>query len=189
MHTIDFAELARISGELDAEKPYIELIDGIEVPKVSPKTRHSLLQAQLAGILRGWAGEGGVVGTEWRVWLVPTGPRRSSLVPDVAYVAKERLDPLSDQAYEMPPFAPDIVVEIRSPDDRPRNIARKVDLYLKHGAKVVLDVDPDSRVIVAHDSASTRTFRDGDVFEHPAAPGLTFDLRALFDSVKRRPKI
>ena len=47
----------------------MQTIDGIPVPKVSPKTRHSLLQFTFAVMLKAWAGERGAVGTEWRLWL------------------------------------------------------------------------------------------------------------------------
>jgi Uma2 family endonuclease len=186
VQTIDYADLTRLSNTLDAEKPYVELIDGVELPKASPMTHHGQLQLRLGGILQAWAAERGVVGTEWRFWLVPIGDRRTSLVPDVAYASTERLVPLSDEAYEIPPFAPDVAIEVRSPSDRAGNIRRKIELYLAHGAHLVLDVDPAKRRIVAHDATSTQSFADGDRFEHAATPGLTFDLRALFDSVKRR---
>jgi len=185
MQTIDYPELARLSRMLDERKPYVELIDGVPVPKVSSKTRHSLLQLEFAVWLRTWAGERGIVGTEWRLWLVPTGERRSSLVPDVAYVAKERMAPLGRDAYEMPPFSPDVAVEIRSRGDRPGTIRRKVELYLAHGARLVLDIDPATRTIVAHDATSVRSFGDGDRFEHSAVAGLTFETGELFDAVER----
>lgn len=186
MQTIDFAELSRLSDELDARKPYVELIDGIRVPKVSPRTRHSFLQSELGMLFRAWAAGRGGVGTEWRLWLVPTGDQRTSLVPDVAYVANERLDELGDDAYEMPPIAPDVAVEIRSPGDRRRRIERKIELYLSYGARLVLDVDPGTRAIFAHDGTGVQTFHDGDRFEHPAVVGLSFDVRALFDAGERR---
>jgi len=46
LHTIDFAELSRLSDELDAEKPYIELIDGRCYP--SPATGRN--EANPAGV-------------------------------------------------------------------------------------------------------------------------------------------
>jgi Uma2 family endonuclease len=186
VQTIDYTDLTRLSNSLDAEKPYVELIDGLELPKASPVTRHGQLQWRLGAMLQAWAAERGIVGTEWRFWLVPTGDRRTSLVPDVAYVSNERLVPLNDEAYEIPPFAPDVAIEIRSPSDRAGNIRRKIELYLAYGSRLVLDVDPAKRTIVAHDATSTQLFADGDRFEHAATPGLTFEPGALFDSVKRR---
>jgi Uma2 family endonuclease len=185
VQTIDFAELSRLSDELDARKPYVELIDGVRVPKVSPRTRHSMVQAELLVLFRIWALGRGRAGTEWRLWLVPTGGQRSSLVPDVAYVSQKRLDELGDDAYEMPPFAPDVAVEVRSPGDRRKRIERKIELYLSHGAHLVLDVDPRTRTIFAHDEGGLHAFRDGDRFEHVAVPGLEFEVRALFDAAGR----
>lgn len=183
MQTIDYAELLRIEDSLDAEKPYVELIDGLGVRKMSPKTRHSFLQLRFGTLLDVWATGRGVVGTEWRFWLVPVGERRTSLVPDVAYLSAERFSKLKGDAKEMPPVAPDIAIEIRSPGDSPRNIGRKVQLYLAHGSQIVLDVDPETRSIVVHDSQSTRTLNESDRFEHAAAPGLTFDLDEVFAEI------
>jgi Uma2 family endonuclease len=183
LQTIDFSELLRLSDRLDATKPYVELIDGSAQRKVSPKTRHGFLQLELGSILRDWARGRGRAGTEWRFWLVPTGDRRTSLVPDVAFVSQERFATLEGEARESPPFAPDIAIEIRSPGVRERTIQRKIELYLAHGSKLVLDVDPDARRIVVHDGLGTVTIKDGDRFEHASAPGLSFDVTTLFDSV------
>ena len=183
LHTIDFAELSRLSDELDAEKPYIELIDGLELRKMSPKLRHGELQYEFMKLLDAWSAGRGKFGLEWRCWLVAAGPRRTSLVPDVAWVSEERFAPLDAEAKQTLPFAPDIAIEIRSPGDRLRNLQRKVELYLAHGSRLVLDVDPKSRTIVAHDRTSMRTFKENERFEHAEAPGLNFDLKTLFGAV------
>ena len=81
---------------------------------------------------------------------------------------------------EEPPFAPDVAVEIRSPSDRERNIQTKVQLYLEHGATLVLDVDPFKREIIAHDASGKHTFNASMHFEHAALPGLRLDVGDLF---------
>jgi len=187
LQTIDYYELLDISRDLDAEKPYLELIDGVEVPRVSPQLRHSLLEIEFLSVLREWAHElGGTLAHEWRFWVVPAGERKTSLVPDVAYLSSERAGTLDDLRLEAPPLSPDIAIEIRSPSDPLRNIQRKIELYLANGTKLVLDVDPESRSIIAHDGVRVRTFTEADLFEHPATPGLTFDVRALFAAAERR---
>jgi len=163
----------------DATKPYVELIDGIEVPKMSPMTRHGLLQSAFATLLEPWAGARGVVGTEIRFWLQTQGDRPTSLVPDIAFVSYERLARLTPNEVQRIPFAPDLAVEIRSPGDRARNIARKVGLYLDYGARVVLDVDPRSQTIVAHDANGERTYARNDRFAHPLLPAFEFDIEQL----------
>jgi len=187
LQTIDYEQLLEVSRELDAEKPYLELIDGVEIPRVSPLRRHGRLEHEFMKLFEVWAEErGGEFSSEWRFWVVPGGEHKSSLVPDVAYISAERSDTLDDLQLEIPPLSPDIAIEIRSPDDRLRNIQRKIELYLANGTKLVLDVNPESRSITAHDGVRVRTFAEADRFEHPAAPGLTFEVGALFAAAERR---
>ena len=160
--------------------PEIELINGVGVPKMSPRRRHALLQGELVERLRTWAGQSGEVGPEWRFVLVASGSHRTSLVPDVAFVSTARMATLNDAAAEEPPFAPDIAIEIRSPGDRERTIQAKIALYLAHGARLVLDVDPDRARIVAHDVDGLRSFGSKDVLTNSAAEGLSIDVGALF---------
>ena len=45
---------------------------------------------------------------------------------------------------------PDLAVEVVSPNDRPQEIADKVDLYLTHGVPLVWVAYPRSRQVVVH---------------------------------------
>jgi len=165
---------------LDSEKPSSELIDGVEVQKEAPMTRHTLLQAAMSRLIGDWAGRRGYVGPEFRIWLNVDSDRPTTLVPDVAYVRSERLEALPVDEQQRPQIAPDLVVELRSPGDRERNVRRKIELYLAYGCPLVLDVDPEARTIVAHDGMSVRTYRSGDSFAHGALPGFAFDVAAFF---------
>ncbi len=168
------------------DAPEIEILRGIEVPKVSPRRRHARLQGLFFRLLDDWAGTRGDVGTEWRFKLSPGPEDESTLVPDVAFVSIERLAALDDDAAEEPPFAPDIAVEIRSPGDRERNILTKVALYLSAGAQLVLDVDPGLRRIIAYEATGERVFSEADTFAHRRAPRLEFAVGALFAAADRR---
>lgn len=172
MHATDSDELIDL--------PEIELIDGLEVPKMSPRTRHSLLQGALGAMLREWARGRGYVGPEWRFRVSGEPGRENSYVPDIAYVSSERLGPLTGLDAEEPPFAPDLAVEVDSPGDRPRNVRRKVERYLQHGAKLVLEVRPDSRTIAAFDACGERVFSESEMFEHPALDGFAFSIAEFF---------
>jgi Uma2 family endonuclease len=168
------------------DAPEVEFVNGVGVPKVSPRRRHALLQAELVERLRAWAGQRGEVGPEWRFVLVASESHRTSLVPDVAFVSNARMATLSDAAAEEPPFAPDIAIEIRSPGDRESTIQAKIAAYLAHGACLVLDVDPDRARIVAHDVNGSRSFGSNDVLTHRAADGLSIDVGAVFATLDRR---
>lgn len=164
------------------EKPYIELLDGEPLEKVSPKRIHAILQWRLAARLQALAGDRGVVGTEWRFWLHPIEPY-TSLLPDVAYVSNERLALLTDEEQDEPAFAPDVAVEIRSPSDHVKNVEWKMHAYLQSGCRVGFDVIPESRTIRVFTQASIETLGERARFASADLPWLAFDVSALFETL------
>ena len=66
-------------------------------------------------------------------------------IPDVAFVRHERLPPplVSGRAA----LAPDLAVEIRSPNDRPGEVQQKVADYFAAGVQLVWLVDPDAQTV------------------------------------------
>ncbi|MBV9647770.1 MAG: Uma2 family endonuclease [Candidatus Eremiobacteraeota bacterium] len=84
-------------------KPETEWVRGRPLQKVSPTRSHAVLQALIAAALRTWAGTRGEVGTEWRFRVAPPGEVIRPLVPDVCYVAMERLRGPSGRDLEVPP--------------------------------------------------------------------------------------
>jgi Uma2 family endonuclease len=69
--------------------------------------------------------------------------------PDVAFVRHERLDEVADVEGYLP-LAPDLVVEVVSPNDRFTDVEAKVQVWLDAGAQMVLVVDPGTRTIRVH---------------------------------------
>jgi len=68
--------------------------------------------------------------------------------PDVAFVRNERIpDPLP-RGYAR--FAPDLVVEVLSPDDRPGEVLEKVADWLSAGTRLVWVIDPERRTGRVH---------------------------------------
>jgi Uma2 family endonuclease len=168
-------------------KPAFEWILGRPVQKVSPKRRHSLLQAEFVVRLRTWAAGRGEIGTEWRFRLEPPGEEIRPFVPDVAFLAYDRMGERSDDELEAPLLAPNVAVEIRSPDDRQLHIEHKIEVYLAAGTDVVILVDPLERTIDTVDRAGRVHFTESDAFAHPALPGLTFVVGSVF-AVLHRPR-
>jgi Uma2 family endonuclease len=168
-------------------KPAYEWILGRPVQKVSPKRRHSLLQAEFVMRLRPWADGQGEIGTEWRFRLEPPGEDIRPLVPDVAYLSYERMGERTDAELEAPLLAPNAAIEIRSPDDRQLHIDHKIEVYLAAGTDVVILVDPLARTIDAYDRHGSAHFSESDAFAHRALPGFTFDCVDVF-AVLNRPR-
>jgi Uma2 family endonuclease len=162
-------------------KPYKEIYDGRVHPKVSPQLTHFILHGRIGSLLSAWVQDRGVSGPELRVYL----DDETSLVPDLAFVSNERLESLSPEQREKPPFAPELVIEIRSPRQWMPNIRRKTELYLQHGATVVLNVDPKKRTIRVTTRENEITLGEGGTFQHPAFPGLGLSVDAIFSSLDR----
>ena len=132
-----------------------------------------------------WARGSGDVGAEWRFRIAPPGEARRPLVPDVAYISNERLRPLSDQDVEAPPIAPEVAVEILSPDDRRVDLDDKIRTYLRAGSSLVIVVDPMRRIVELHDLNRVAQVDDTGAIEHAAVPGFHYSVRDLFDVLKR----
>ncbi len=71
------------------------------------------------------------------------------LMPDVAFVRKERLPGAAEREGIMP-LAPDLVVEVVSPTDRSADVEEKVGLYLAGGVVVVWVAEPRRRAVAVH---------------------------------------
>ena len=63
--------------------------------------------------------------------------------PDIAFVSRARLPDSPTPGF--PELAPDLVVEVLSPDDRPGETLAKVGDWLEAGARVVWVIDPARR--------------------------------------------
>ena len=182
MSDMDVFEVAPDLG-IPEVKPAIESIRGRWESKVSPKTRHSLLQGRLWYWLWAWAGDRGDVGTEWRFYMLPKDEKPSSLVPDIAYVSRERLPPDIGEIREKPTISPDIAVEILSPRDNLRTLREKVGIYFEKGSKLVVIVDPEKRSVTMIDAAGEREFELGETAVCTAYPDLVLDIAGLFKGV------
>jgi Uma2 family endonuclease len=136
--------------------------------------------------LNRWAAGKGEVGTEWRFRVAPPGEVRRPLVPDIAYVSYERLRILSDEELQIPPLAPDVAVEILSPDDRRIDVDDKIGTYLCAGASLVIVVDPQERTVELHDRNGIAKIGEDGAIAHNALAGFRYPVDELFE-VLRRP--
>jgi Uma2 family endonuclease len=99
--------------------------------------------------------------------------------PDVAFVAADRPAAPARGFY---PGAPDLAVEVLSPDDRPGYVREKVAEWLEAGAQAVWVVDPRDRTVTVHEPrrkamrlGEADTLRGGSVL-----PGFETPVRAIF---------
>jgi Uma2 family endonuclease len=162
------------------DQPEIEYLDGRAHPKVSPKSPHSIVQLALGGLISARAVGHGSTGTEWRFRPGVIDGSVTELVPDIAFVAKDRLKALVGRDLQEPPFSPDVAVEIRSPGDNVGYLRDKIRRYLATGSTLVLDVDTRTRRIRAYNVDGVREYDSSSTFQHASMPWLRFEVRDVF---------
>jgi len=99
--------------------------------------------------------------------------------PDVAYLRADRAPAPGTRGF--PELAPDLAVEVRSPDDSHRELAEKVADWLAAGTQVVWVVDPRARTLVVHTSdQAPRTLGEADTLTGgEVLPGFAVVVREL----------
>lgn len=156
-----------------------ELVDG-EI-RVSPAgSRHGEICARLIVRLGGFIEAHGL----GKLFDSSTGfrlPGGNVRCPDVGFVAKGHFD--QDRAPEgFPDLAPDLAVEVLSPDDRPRHVLDKVGEYLEAGVRLVWVVDPAREAIAVYRSPTDveEVPADGSLDGEEVVPGFRCPLRDIF---------
>jgi Uma2 family endonuclease len=99
--------------------------------------------------------------------------------PDTGFVHRDRLpDPLPRGYAE---FAPDLAVEVLSPDDRPGEVLAKVADWLRAGTRLVWIVDPIRRTARVYRADGTESFAtvDDSLDGEDVLPGFSLELSAV----------
>ena len=102
--------------------------------------------------------------------------------PDVLFLSHER-DAARTRRHGFLDVAPELVVEILSPTDRPAEVRRKLDEYFAAGVRVVWVVDPAERAVRVHVAhGEPRRFAAGDVLRgEDVLPGLELPVDEVFE--------
>ena len=101
--------------------------------------------------------------------------------PDAAFTRWERIDEVGE-VEGFWPGAPDLVVEVVSPNDRYSEVNEKASDWLCAGARMVVVVDYRRREVVVHYSPSDRVvLTEGDVLDGDVVvPGWVIPVSKLF---------
>ena len=99
---------------------------------------------------------------------------------DVAFVRQDRIHLTPKRGYF--PGAPDLAVEVLSPDDTPTKTGMKVEAWLEAGTGQVWIVDPDRRTLVVHEGGRpSSTLHEGDQLVSEALlPGFCLTVAEIF---------
>jgi len=168
-------ELAKVKGRC-------ELVEG-RVVRLSPAGfLHGLVAANIHDLLvahvrRKKAGRVLSADTGYRVRRNPDTVR----APDVAFVSNETLAAHEDSRETFFPTAPDLAVEVLSPDDSWVAVDKKAREYLAAGAKIVWVVNPEVQEVRLYDGAAPRILTAKDKIDGgKALPGFKTPVKAFF---------
>jgi Uma2 family endonuclease len=122
-----------------------ELVRGRLVVREPPGARHGSVTMNLAlrlgnHVERSDAGTVFAAETGFTLFRAPDTVR----APDIAFVRRERLPHPIPDGY--PELAPDLVVEVLSPHDRPGEVLAKIGDWLEAGTRLVWVIDPERRL-------------------------------------------
>ncbi len=99
--------------------------------------------------------------------------------PDIAFIRRERLpDP---EPVGFPDLAPDLVVEVLSPSDRPGEVLAKVADWLTAGVRLIWVIDPERRVarVYRHDGTELLVTADQPLDGEDVVPGFSCPLERI----------
>lgn len=160
-----------------------ELIEGILVEMSRPKPRHGVIQVRLSYAVHAFVVRLslGLVTTE-AGYIVAKNPD-TVLGPDVAFISKTRLP--NPDLDEYIPVAPDLAVEIVSPNDMADEVIEKVEKYLNAGTRIVWVVYSSVRLILVYEpgEVAKRLSIDSTLDGGEVLPGFTLPLRELFAEI------
>lgn len=165
---------------LPEEKPALEFFDGVVSQKVSPKFQHGLLQGALVERINGFSRPKrvGIAVPELRCIFAG-----ATVVPDVAFIAWERLPRDANHRAANDFFAaPDLAIEIVSPDQSANALYRRCLWYVQHGVRIALQVDPDDVSILRFEAGrAPEVLRGSDRIDLDAVlPGFALISEELF---------
>jgi Uma2 family endonuclease len=158
-----------------------ELVDGRVVPTMPTGDEHGDVEAELLMRLRAYGketGRGRAVGGEVGIYI-----RRNPdtvRAADVVFISKERdLRPRAKGYFEI---APELVVEVLSPEDRMSRVREKLRDYFSAGVQVVWVVDPTLRRVLVHRSLADLTVLDDRqmLTDEELLPGFSVAVAELF---------
>ena len=180
-HTANLLTAEQLAA-MDEDFYKLELDRGRLVIMEPPFPEHGRVEARISAILLAFVDTRrlGVVYSGDPGFVLARSPD-TVRGPDVAFLRADRV-PSGDAVDAFYEGAPDLAVEVRSRNDRPGEIARKVRSYLEAGTRLVWVADPRARTVVVHaPRALPRTLGADDTIDGgDVLPGFTSPVLLLF---------
>jgi Uma2 family endonuclease len=178
---LTIADVAALPRTLPSGDIRYELDDGRLIVMPPPGDIHGAVQSNLVTQLKVQGEFRGLGRARTEVGLVlRTNPDRLT-GPDAVFVTAALL-PLQRSKEGYLETIPELVVEVRSPNDTGPEVQAKVDEYLAAGVRVVWIADPENQTVIADRANQTaQAFGPTDTLTVPdVIPGFQFPVCDLF---------
>jgi Uma2 family endonuclease len=155
-----------------------ELVNG-EIVEKMPTEQHGIIAGKWVTAFNNYLDDHpiGRAGVEIRHRL--PDDRQNDYIPDVSFISNDHELQVTEKGAV--PQMPDLVVEIKSPDDSPLMLRAKALYYLQHGSRLVVLTFPQKQQLEVHTVESINTLGIDDLFEGgEVLPGFTLAVRKLF---------
>ena len=168
---------------MDADGLRGELIRGVFRQTMPPGKMRAFVALKLGFLLQTFVFPRrlGIVTSEIGVWIErdPDTVR----APDIAFFSIEKDPPGAETARGYSTAVPDLAVEVRSPNDSLAYMREKALMWLRHGARMVWNVHPDTRTVdVYRRGHPTITLKEGDDLDgYDVIPGFACNVSEVFE--------
>lgn len=171
------------------EKLLCELVDGLLVEKTM-----GFYESHLAALLIQFLGNH-VRQQDLGILAAPDGMMRLApglvRIPDVSFIAWERLPQRQVPREAIPDLVPDLAVEVLSESNTAKEMQRKLEDYFAAGVRLVWYVDPDRRCVQVYTGVDQVRVvnRNETLTGEPVLPGFSLSLRELFPAPPRSAQV
>ena len=123
---------------------------------------------------------GGVAFDSDTIFCLPNGAKK---IPDASWVKNEKWNALTKKEQEkIVPFAPDFLIELRSPTDSLKDLQEKMLEYIENGTVLGWLIDPSERKVYVYRSEKEVEILDNpkEVSGEPLLKDFTLDLQEIW---------
>jgi Uma2 family endonuclease len=159
-----------------------ELVEGVLIKMAPAGFEHGDAALVLAYLLKGYV----LTHKLGRVVAAETGFKLADnpdtvLAPDAAFIRQEEIDRIG-RTKKFWPGAPDLAVEVMSPDDPVRKTDEKARAWLSYGARMVWVVNPRKQTVsVYRPGEDVIVLKEADALDgQRVVPGFRCDVKEIF---------
>lgn len=156
---------------------YYELIHGEVVPMARPAQRHQIIQSNILDALVVYLHSHQTLGLKAFPDAEYVVSGIDEFIPDVSVLAVSRLNPAKETYVH---GAPELAIEVVSPNESAAHLRLKTDAYLANGSHSVWIVFPEVRSVMIYTRDSIHELKSDQPITDPLLPGFSSPVSTFF---------